>query len=125
MEVLERPNRRAVVLVSREEIVLIDSVIEAGGGGAGPHMHKQHVDSFYVLEGELAVTVAGDETHARPGDLVHAPPNVVHSFENASDGRVRFLNLHTPGMRFDEYMRKMDAGEGVNPEAYDVWEVDE
>jgi quercetin dioxygenase-like cupin family protein len=120
-EVLERPGRRAVVLVSRDEIVLIDSVIDAGGGGAGPHFHKQHVDSFYVLDGELAVTVAGKETRARPGDLVHAPPNVVHSFENASDGRVRFLNLHTPGMRFDEYMRRMDAGEEFDHEQFDVF----
>ena len=114
-----------MVKVSRDELVLLDSVIEPGGGGAGPHFHKQHVDSFYVLEGELEVTVAGETVQAHSGDLVHAAPNVVHSFENASPSRVRFLNLHTPGMRFDEYLRKLDEGDDVNPEEYDVWEVDE
>jgi mannose-6-phosphate isomerase-like protein (cupin superfamily) len=125
VEVLERPGRRAVVLVSRDELVVIESVVEAGGGGAGPHFHKHHVDSFYVLEGELAVTVAGEEILARPGKLVHAAPTVVHSFENASGERVRFLNVHAPGMRFDEYMRRMDAGEDVDHEEYDAFEVEE
>ena len=37
-----------------------------------------------------------------------------------SAGRVRLLNIHTPGMRFDEYIRKMDEGIDVNPEEYDV-----
>ncbi len=93
--------------------------------GAGPDFHRQHVDAFYVLEGTLEVTVAGETVHAQPGELVHAAPTVVHSFKNSSSGRTRLLNIHTPGMRFDEYMRKMDAGEDVNPEEYDTWEVDE
>ena len=124
MEVLERPGRRAKVLVSRDEIVLLESVIEAGGGGAGPHFHKQHVDSFYVLEGELEVTVAGEVRSAGPGNLIYAAPEIVHSFENASGTRVRFLNFHTPGMRFDEYMRRMDAGEDFDHAEYDVFPVD-
>jgi quercetin dioxygenase-like cupin family protein len=121
VEVLERPGRRAVVLVSREELVVIESVVQPGGGGAGPHFHKQHVDSFYVLEGELEVTVAGETMRVRAGELIHAPPHVVHSFENASDEPVRFLNVHAPGMRFDDYMRRMDAGEDFDHEQYDAF----
>jgi quercetin dioxygenase-like cupin family protein len=124
VEVLERPGRRAVVLVSREELVVVESVVQPGGGGAGPHFHKQHVDSFYVLEGELEVTVAGETMRVRAGELIHAPPHDVHSFENASDKPVRFLNVHAPGMRFDEYMRRMDAGEDVDPAEYDSFAVD-
>ena len=124
-EVLERPGRWAVVKVSREEIVLMEFEMEPRTDGAGPHFHKEHVDSFYVIEGELEVTVAGETVHAGPGELVHAPPHVVHSFKNSSAGRLRLLNIHTPGMRFDEYIRKMDEGVDVNPEEYDVWEVDE
>jgi mannose-6-phosphate isomerase-like protein (cupin superfamily) len=125
MEVLERPGRRAVVKVSREEIVLMELEMEPETDGAGPHFHRQHVDAFYVLEGTLEVTVAGETVHAQPGELVYAAPEVVHSFKNSSSGRTRLLNIHTPGMRFDEYIRKMDAGEDVNPEEYDFWEVDE
>ena len=89
-----------------------------------PHIHREHVDSFYVLEGELELMVDSQTVHAHPGDLVHAPPTVVHAFKNSSDGRLRFINLHTPGMRFDEYIRKMDAGEDPDPAEYDSFEVD-
>ena len=54
---------------------------------------------------------------------VYAAPGVVHSFKNSSAGHVRLLNIHTPGMRFDEYIRKMDEGEDPDPAAYDVYEV--
>jgi quercetin dioxygenase-like cupin family protein len=124
-EILERPGRRAGVKVSREEIVLMEFEMEPETDGAGPHFHREHVDAFYVIEGELEVSVAGETVHARPGKLVHAAPGVVHSFKNSSAGPVRLLNIHTPGMRFDEYIRKMDEGADVNPEEYDVWEVDE
>jgi mannose-6-phosphate isomerase-like protein (cupin superfamily) len=125
VEVTERPGRRAVVKVSREEIVLMEFEMEPETDGAGPHFHRQHVDAFYVLEGTLEVTVAGETVHVQPGELVYAAPEVVHSFKNSSAGRTRLLNIHTPGMRFDEYIRKMDEGADVNPEEYDVWEVDE
>ena len=123
MEVLERPGRRAVVKVSREEIVLMEFEMEPETDGAGLHIHRRHVDSFYVLEGQLELTVAGETVHARAGEVVHAPPSVVHSFKNSSTERVRFLNIHTPGMRFDEYIRRMDAGEDVDPAEYDSFDV--
>ena len=118
-EVLERPGRRAEVKVSRDELVVFEFELEPETDGTGPHFHKQHVDSFYVLEGELEVTVAGERVLAQAGDLVHAAPGVVHSFKNSSPERVRFLNVHAPGMRFDEYIRKLDAGEQPDPEQYD------
>ncbi len=118
-EILERSGRRAEVKVSRDEIVAFEFEMAPEMNGAGPHFHKQHVDSFYVLDGELALTVAGAVVQARPGDLVHIEPEVVHSFRNASRERVRFLNLHTPGMRFDEYIRRMDANDDPDPSQYD------
>ena|SRR5215831_1486834 len=118
-EILERGGRRAEVLVSREELVLFEFEMAPEMDGAGPHYHKQHVDAFYVLEGELELTVAGETVFARAGEFVHVTPGTVHSFRNASRERVRFLNLHTPGMRFDEYIRRMDAGEKPAPAEYD------
>ncbi|HEX9415243.1 MAG TPA: cupin domain-containing protein [Gaiellaceae bacterium] len=124
MEILEREGRRAAVKVAREELVLLEFEMEPKTDGAGLHFHRRHVDAFYVLKGELELTVSGETVHPQQGELVHAAPGVVHSFKNASGNRVRFLNLHTPGMRFDEYMRRMDAGEDPDPEDYDVWEVE-
>ncbi len=118
-EILERSGRRAEVKVSRDEIVAFEFEMAPEMNGAGPHFHRQHVDSFYVLDGELELTVAGEVVNARAGDLVHVEPDVVHSFRNASRERVRFLNLHTPGMRFDEYIRRMDANDDPDPSQYD------
>jgi mannose-6-phosphate isomerase-like protein (cupin superfamily) len=123
-EVLERAGRRAVVKVSRDEIVLMEFEMQPETDGAGPHIHRQHVDSFYVIEGELELMVDGETVYAHAGDLVHAPPGHVHAFKNSSSERVRLLNVHTPGMRFDEYIRRMDAGEDVDPQQYDVFECD-
>jgi quercetin dioxygenase-like cupin family protein len=118
-EVLERPGRRATVKVSRDELVVFEFDLDPGADGADEHIHKQHVDSFYVLEGELELKVDGKTVHAGPGDFVPAPPFVVHAFRNASSGRTRFLNIHAPGMRFVDYIRKMDAGEDPDPAEYD------
>jgi mannose-6-phosphate isomerase-like protein (cupin superfamily) len=119
VEVLERPGRRAEVLVARDELVLFRFEMDARTDGAGPHHHRAHVDSFLVLEGELEVMVDGETSTLGPGELAVVPQRTVHAFRNASDARVRLLNLHTPGMRFDEYIRKMDAGEELDPAEYD------
>ena len=121
-EVLTRRGRRAEVLVARDELVLFAFEMEPHMDGAGPHLHRAHVDSFYVLEGELEVTLAGETRQLRAGELATVPPETVHAFRNASGGRVRFLNLHTPGMRFDEYIRRMDAGERPEPAEYDSFD---
>jgi quercetin dioxygenase-like cupin family protein len=123
VEVLKRQGRRAVVKVSRDELVVME--VELESGGAGPHFHRQHVDSFYVLDGELELTVGGGRIRARPGMLVAVPPGVVHSFDHESPEPVRFINIHAPGMRFDEYMRRMDAGEEFDHSEYDTWVADQ
>ena len=122
-EILERPGRRAEVKVSRDELVVFEFEMAPETDGAGPHFHKQHVDSFYVLEGELEFMVADETVHAQAGELVYVPPGVVHAFKNSSSERARFLNVHAPGMRFDEYIRRLDAGESPNPEDYDGFNV--
>jgi quercetin dioxygenase-like cupin family protein len=119
VEVLERPGRRAEVLVARDELVVFRFEMDARTHGAGPHHHRAHVDSFLVLEGELEVNVDREARTLGPGEIAVVPPETVHSFRNASDASARFLNFHTPGMRFDEYIRKMDAGEEPDPAEYD------
>jgi quercetin dioxygenase-like cupin family protein len=118
-EILERPGRRAEVLVARDELVLFRFEMDARTDGAGLHHHRAHVDSFLVLEGELEVTVDGGTRTLAAGELAVVPPRTMHAFRNASDASVRLLNFHTPGMRFDEYIRKMDAGEELDPAQYD------
>jgi quercetin dioxygenase-like cupin family protein len=93
--------------------------------GAGPHFHKLHVDSFYVLEGELEFKV-GDETHrAGPGGFVSVPPGTIHAFTNPGPGSVRFLNVHSPACGFTDYIRARNSGEDVALERFDMWETEQ
>ena len=60
-----------------------------GRDGADLHVHTEHSDLFYVLEGELTVRlgVEDEQVTVPAGALARVPPNVVHGFRNASDGR--------------------------------------
>ena len=95
------PESRLEILSDRDELHATWTRFGPHRDGASPHVHRQHSDLFYVLEGELTVLVGPDrtETRAPAGTLALAPPLVVHGFRNASDGEMRYLNFHAPGRR--------------------------
>ena len=70
-----------------------------------PHTHDDHVDSFYVLEGEVEFTVGDETVRAGPGTWMAAPIGTVHGFRNAGDGELRLLNIHAPNTGFTERLR--------------------
>ena len=74
--------------------------------GVDPHTHPDHIDSFYVLDGE-AEFVVGDETfRAGPGSYVAAPVGIMHGFRVAGDAELRMLNMHFPNTGFAERLRR-------------------
>ena len=98
----------SVVKAARPELSLIEFELSPRFVGPEPHTHDDHVDSFYVLEGELEFHVGDEVVRGSPGTYVLAPPQVVHFFRNVSDEKARTLNLHTPG-GFVEYRRELIA----------------
>jgi quercetin dioxygenase-like cupin family protein len=123
-EVLENDQRRITIVAARPELCVFLFDGAPGYTGPDPHLHREHVDAFYVLDGALELELGGDRVDAPAGTFVAAPPGVVHTFRNAGDERVRFLNLHAPGMRFDEYFRRQAAGEDGREfhESFDAYE---
>src|SRR5918992_5199676 len=89
--------------------------------GAGPHFHKEHVDVFCVLEGELEVINGAETVRAGPGTSVVVPPEIVHGFRGPGDAR--YLNIHAPDGGFIEYIRRI-TGDGVRVD-WDSYDVDE
>jgi quercetin dioxygenase-like cupin family protein len=73
--------------------------------GVDPHSHSDHVDSFYVLEGEAEFFVAGETFRAGPGSWVAAPIGVEHGFRVAGDSVLRMLNVHAPNVGFAQRLR--------------------
>ena len=100
---------RIVLKATFEQLCITESLFPDARDGAEPHYHRHHADSFYVLEGDLAVLVHDEEKLLEPGAFVTAPPEVVHGFRSTS--RARFLNFHTPDGRFAEHLRERDRGE--------------
>jgi mannose-6-phosphate isomerase-like protein (cupin superfamily) len=124
-ELLEDERRRIWVLAARPELCVFLFEGEPGYEGPPAHFHREHVDAFFVLEGELAFELDGERVAAPAETWVSATPGVVHTFRNARNERVRFVNVHAPGMRFDEYLRRQNAGESGRRfhESFDVYEV--
>ncbi|MCB0009439.1 MAG: quercetin 2,3-dioxygenase [Anaerolineales bacterium] len=52
------------------------------GNGPLPHLHHHEDETFYVISGELLFQVGDESIAAGPGDFVHVPRKVVHSFKN-------------------------------------------
>ena len=55
-------------------------------------MHREHVDSFFVLDGTFTLDRSGEEVPLERGTYALAPPLLVHGFRPG--GRV--LNVHAP-----------------------------
>ncbi len=83
--------------------------------GPGAHAHESEDDAFYMLEGELVFTVAGDEVFAGPGTFLLVPPGVRHDFENRTDQVARFVNVHAPA-GFDRRIGLVDDVGGAHPD---------
>ena len=115
--VTDRPERTLRILVDLDDVIVTWFRYEPGQKGPDPHIHEHHTDAFYVLDGEVEVSLGPELTtvNALPGTLAAAPPNLVHTFRNASDATAVFLNLHVPSTGFGDYMR------GHNP-AFDQHE---
>jgi thiamine-phosphate pyrophosphorylase len=118
---LRKEHRLALVKAVLPELTVFEYLVGPEYAGAERHVHLRHVDFFHVLEGELEVRVDGDVLHAGPGASVAVPAGVAHAF--ATVGQTRFLNVHAPGYGFAEVMRKLDAGETLDPHAYDAYDL--
>ena len=66
------------------------------GGGPPPHVHHREEESFHLLQGTLTIQAGEKTLKASPGDFVHLPRGMVHSFQNTGDVDAKFLVLVTP-----------------------------
>lgn len=61
------------------------------------HVHPQLDESFYVLEGTLALEMGGRSHELPAGSYVHIPRGTVHAQGSADDRPVRLLTRLSPG----------------------------
>jgi quercetin dioxygenase-like cupin family protein len=119
--ITDRARRNVVLLAERDQLTITRSRYGPGEHGPDPHVHRAHTDCFYVLEGELTFGLGpnGEDVTVPSGGFVAVPPNVIHSFDNASDADARFLNFHTPDGGFAQYMRDVRDGAEASFDSFD------
>jgi mannose-6-phosphate isomerase-like protein (cupin superfamily) len=85
-----------------------------------PHIHHQHEEVIYVLEGDMALPVQGEVIRLGPGDAFVTPIGLPHTFSNAGSGRLRFLLTISPASHlgyFEAISRAIREARGaVDPE---------
>jgi len=111
-------DRRVEILCDHDSLHATWSRFAPGREGADLHVHREHTDLFYVLEGEFTLRLGpeGEQVRMPAGTVARMPPMVVHGFRNGSDAELRFLNFHAPGVGFADYMRDLRDGRSA---AYD------
>jgi len=64
-------------------------------GRAPDHFHR-YDEVIYILDGEGALHVGGEEAPLGPGACVHLPARLVHCLENTGDEEMRLLGVFRP-----------------------------
>ena len=73
--------------------------------GPSPHIHENLDEISFVLEGTLSVMVEDTVYEVPPGGIQMRPSGLVHSFWNAGDKPLRFLDICL-NQNFDDYLEE-------------------
>jgi quercetin dioxygenase-like cupin family protein len=72
----------------------------------GLHPHRQHAETFYILDGVVNFHIDGDWMAARPGACVHIPPGLRHALDLPAGGTARCLMIFQPA-GFDQFLAEL------------------
>lgn len=73
-----------------------------------PHVHWFEDETFYILDGELEVTVGSIPTVVKAGQAALGPRRIIHSFANRTDRPVTAIVHASPG-GLDRFFEACDA----------------
>ena len=88
--------------------------------GPAPHLHQALDEIMLVLEGEASVLVGDEVTVIETGGWHLRPHGIVHTFWNASDRPLRFIDIY-PNQNFEDFFPELSAligglmSRGVSP----------
>jgi quercetin dioxygenase-like cupin family protein len=121
--ITDRPGRHLEILCALPGICVTRMDYAGGEEGADLHVHREHTDSFYALEGTITVPLGpggAEVVQASAGTLVSAPPNLVHGFRNEGPETMSVINVHAPDGGFAHMLRRARDGQSGAPwDSYD------
>ena len=103
--IVQRPDLRLELLADIDEIVVSELRCEAGTTPLDPHLHRRHIESLYVLAGELTLTLDDRKHKVVAGTWVQIPIGAPHTLQCTGQDETRFLEIHTPSSRYGDFVR--------------------
>ncbi len=118
---------KTVVDLAEGRVSMVEDTLKPGFH-LGRHYHKQMVEIFYILEGEVTLIFDDKTVVATAGTTVNVPPNVWH--EAKSENGAKMLSIFSPA-GFEDYLAELKtltdeqfADEALMQaisEKYDIW----
>jgi len=75
-----------------------------------PHVHQDHDEWSYILEGRIGARVGDDEFIAETGSYILKPRQIPHVFWNPDDSPARILEIITPSGLEEMFARFGELG---------------
>lgn len=86
-------------------MTIIEALMPAGFGPP-PHRHDVEDEFFFILEGEILLSCAGQEATYGPGGSAFLPKGLPHRFQVWDQGPARMLQITTPA-QFEDFVKAM------------------
>ena len=77
-----------------------------------PHVHPKMAETWEVVSGRAGFRIGDAELVAGPGDVVVAPPGVVHSGWNEADGETVLRITMRPALRWEDFVVRLFTAPG-------------
>lgn len=91
-----------------QRLGVLEGLMPPGWAGPPPHLHREHEETFFVIEGTVRFSSGTTEMVLPAGGFFTAPIGVPHGFGNASDTeRARVLLTVSP-QRYVGYVRELE-----------------
>ena len=82
----------------------------AGRALVPPHVHQDHDEWSYILEGRIGARIGDDEFIAEAGSYILKPRRIPHAFWNPDDEPARILEIITPSGLEEMFARFGELG---------------
>jgi mannose-6-phosphate isomerase-like protein (cupin superfamily) len=105
---------KAGVETTDGRFALTETTLGPGFPGPKPHLHRETLDMFFVLEGTLTMQLGEETLDLAAGSFVLVPPGTPHTFSNRTDQPVRLLNMDAPA-GLESYLREMAGAMADDP----------
>lgn len=94
---------KAIGKETDDRLGLFEHSMAPGAAGASPHIHREQLEAFYVLDGVVELHLDGSTFAAPRGTYVQVPENVAHGFRNPYEDPAKMLIIFTPGKNREQY----------------------